>query len=170
MTTLRAILLLLTLSCVCNARLFAPPSLEELKSRAKFIGILKPLKTLKTDEAYEGDLHGLKKEDFQGWVTTFEVMTTFKSDVEVGSKLEVLYFSYAVDFGRPNGAMFATFVISPVQRKVITSVDDVTLNQSMHLAYRPNYLGYLTKESNGSYRPATDQYDSKFAFIEIPGQ
>jgi len=97
-----------------------------------------------------------------GQITTAKVLALLKGTAEMES-LKIQHFSYP---STPNGPNHVVFPPAEVGTCAIVT----GTRRTLFVAPTRQYLAFLKRQEDGSYVPATPQYDSALSFLPVGGQ
>ena len=99
-----------------------------------------------------------------GRITTAKVLAQLKGEFN-GEKITIHHFHYANTPNAPNHVIFPPEAASPCILEIATP----TLGKTIPINPTRQYLAFLKKQEDGSYIPATPQYDSNLSFVPLGG-
>ncbi|MCX6855499.1 MAG: hypothetical protein NTV80_11420 [Verrucomicrobia bacterium] len=141
---------------------------DELTKAADAIVVIEAVSTKKSDIAPPFASKDLPKENYQAWITTFKVLTSFKGAATIDEPLQILHFTYSDKVnGVTNGACFVKFAIGPLERSTTTTENGVGKGTQTSYKLYPVWLAYLKHREDGRFEPATDHYDAAPSFMEL---
>ena len=141
---------------------------DELTTAADAIVVIEAVSTEKSDIAPPFASKDLPRENYQAWITTFKVLTSFKGAAALDKPLQILHFTYSEKINVViNGACFVKFAIGPLERSTTTTENGVGKGTRTSYKLNPVWLAYLKHREDGRFEPATDQYDTAPSFMEL---
>ncbi len=155
----QATIALITTICLCQAALarFAPSfTYAELLKISDLVVLIEHESTKEFDA--KDSLDGA------GRITTAKVLSPLKGEINTG-KITIHHFFYPFSPNAPNHVTFPRADASTCSIQKATSFGGGTL------FVRPTrqYLAFLKRQEDGSYIPATPQYDSNLSFVPLGG-
>lgn len=150
-----------------------------LFAHADLVVVVEPIKNEKAADRFpHPERYGLKQENFEAVLTTFQVHAVFKGRdrslkkpkegyTEMGA-IRVVHFHYAPGKGViVNPAGFVYFGIGPATfefRRLAPNREE-SLGQRGNI--QPRWLAFLKRKPDGRYEPMGDAYDPDVAFLEL---
>lgn len=153
-------------------RLIPELTYDQLMEMADAIVIIQPIERVPVDDVPPFvDETYRPAARYQGWNCRFRVLSSLKSDEDIGEELTLLYFNYKSGTVAHNGAMFLQITDAPPQVIRVQLHDGKEVMRAGSGDYSngpmPVYLAFLKRREDGRYEAACDQYDASRAFREL---